>query len=1183
MKRKISIALLLILVVSFVLIAFVGCGEEIPSDSTSAVNTENNDPDNDQNATPDGKQVPVYQGMTISSAEKQTASLTWDAYFAPGEDKPLLPHEKPKPGEAEGDLDGRNDQVDEENPYPENGENETIEDEIESSFDVVGSPDTIYYATANENIYINIHINNPDSFEILSFTLNDKKYSSYMFEDGSDMETIVLKYNVGDVSGIVEYTIDAIKYIDGTEIKDVLIDGNKTVMAGVQTENQVTAKVENLDIDTNAIAFSVNINDRDDLIAFSKGVLKAVVYDGEEIVAEKDLVLGENAVSFENLKTNTLYQYAVVGYYDNLSGSGFGLNILYTDAFYTDSVLLFDNVTIGKDEMSFGFVWHEDRVNKALISLKLYTNETLVKTLDTTATSVTELLSNTTYTIVAEYENLGKTESISIVFTTLEKVIPNYWIIDPIKTKTSIGFSVDEEDIDSVGAITKIELVHASGTVMANSVEARKFEGLLSNNAYTVKVTYVYNLNDGNGDVTLTKETTITTDAKAEPTVSIANTDVSKTDFSGDITLTDTDDVLVSKAIRLYQGDEKIRDDEWVSQLNFNALSYYTDYKIVAEYSFDLNDGNGVQTKTYEHMFKTAPHIDITAMQAVNTSALFEGDYAMLQATIDNPLKAKVTGFVINGKTVSASVAGTMAVAELQMDKTLGSGKIDLVVEAVLLMLDGKEYTVASDKKASAEVFVNGKFEFVGWDFVNAAGETLYALVPGEVTYFRLTFNNPTDYTIDSVVTYGEKVIKGSDLIKLDQNTYLYPVQYILVNDYDANTRDDCMVIWYGNETVNSMRVLSISYHNEHVSKTFACSEYGHQDVLVLNSNEIRKISSVEDLYHLNDGIRYELTCDIDLAGMEWKGVPFWGILDGKGYAIKNMSFAGNINHNSGGVRLGLFSSAYGLIENLKIEKATILVSTQTKEVCCGAIVADATGPLMLKNCSVDDKSSVVITTTCYGYVGGLVGVLRTNGAFENCVNAAVVSVNAVDSMTCTGGIVGYLHCGIVTMTGCTNSGSVNAYKAGGMVGEKYLGSLIITDCANSGALTGSYLGGMVGWSGDGSLEITNAIHTGTLDATGYAGGMVGYLWLCSSKFTNCVSSDAAYGNLVGFYKGGYSMNNSYSLLPGDYEHASYNPILCTTEQLATKEFYTETLGWDEADWDFSDLDPANGKYPTLK
>ena len=34
-----------------------------------------------------------------------------------------------------------------------------------------------------------------------------------MFEEGSDMESLILKYNVGSNSGIQEYTIDAIKYI----------------------------------------------------------------------------------------------------------------------------------------------------------------------------------------------------------------------------------------------------------------------------------------------------------------------------------------------------------------------------------------------------------------------------------------------------------------------------------------------------------------------------------------------------------------------------------------------------------------------------------------------------------------------------------------------------------------------------------------------------------------------------------------------------------------------------------------------------------------------------------------------------------------------------------------------------------------------------------------------------------
>ena len=95
------------------------------------------------------------------------------------------------------------------------------------------------------------------------------------------METIILKYNVGANSGIVEYTIDAIKYIDGTEIKDVIIEGNKTVMAGIHSENQVAANITNLNVSTNSLSFDVNVKDNDDLIAFSGGVFKAVLYDGD--------------------------------------------------------------------------------------------------------------------------------------------------------------------------------------------------------------------------------------------------------------------------------------------------------------------------------------------------------------------------------------------------------------------------------------------------------------------------------------------------------------------------------------------------------------------------------------------------------------------------------------------------------------------------------------------------------------------------------------------------------------------------------------------------------------------------------------------------------------------------------------------------------------------------------------
>ena len=137
-------------------------------------------------------------------------------------------------------------------------------------------------------------------------------------------------------------------------------DGNKTVMAGIKTENQVAANVTGVDIDTNALSFNVNVKDNNALVGFSNGALKAIIYDGFNIVSEKDIAVGDNSVTFDGLKTNSIYQYAIVGYYDDLSGNGFGMNVLYKDAFYTDSVVLFDNITIGQESINFSFLWHED-------------------------------------------------------------------------------------------------------------------------------------------------------------------------------------------------------------------------------------------------------------------------------------------------------------------------------------------------------------------------------------------------------------------------------------------------------------------------------------------------------------------------------------------------------------------------------------------------------------------------------------------------------------------------------------------------------------------------------------------------------------------------------------------------------------------------------------------------------
>ena len=165
------------------------------------------------------KQIPVYRGMTVSNeppATEQVHLPTTYPTFSLLSTSTLPPYDISL-------LD--------QDDAP--GQNKPDKDKDDKDKDKKDDPDIVfgqtYYAMKNEDIYIHIHLSNPDEFEILSFTLNGKKYSSNMFEYGSDLQTLILKYNVGDVDGLQEYTIDAIKYVDGEKIKDVRMEGDKTV------------------------------------------------------------------------------------------------------------------------------------------------------------------------------------------------------------------------------------------------------------------------------------------------------------------------------------------------------------------------------------------------------------------------------------------------------------------------------------------------------------------------------------------------------------------------------------------------------------------------------------------------------------------------------------------------------------------------------------------------------------------------------------------------------------------------------------------------------------------------------------------------------------------------------------------------------------------------------------------
>lgn len=310
----------------------------------------------------DSKQVPIYQGMTISN-QAPAPTVNDSLYSQSNPSKlsvvPLQQHTS----------------IDQDDPFGHKGQHPDIDQKVEENFPAVLPDDTLYYAKKNQDIYIYIHISNPDNFEILSFTLNDKKYSSYMFEAGSDMETLVLKYNVGDVEGIQSYTIDAIKYVDGEEIKDVRMDGDRTVQVHIYPENQPEVSVRDVSYDNTNISFTPLLVDELDLIAQSQGQLYAVLYDGEELISQKSFELGDT-VTFDGLTPGTLYQYAIVGIYDAIDGAGKAPHVLYKEAFSTNISITFENVEVKGLTATFDIVGGEK-----ITSLGLYQGEMLYREL----------------------------------------------------------------------------------------------------------------------------------------------------------------------------------------------------------------------------------------------------------------------------------------------------------------------------------------------------------------------------------------------------------------------------------------------------------------------------------------------------------------------------------------------------------------------------------------------------------------------------------------------------------------------------------------------------------------------------------------------------------------------------------------------------------------------------------
>ena len=201
-------------------------------------------------------------------------------------------------------------------------------------------------------------------------------------------------------------------------------------------------------------------------------------------------------------------------------------------------------------------------------------------------------------------------------------------------------------------------------------------------------------------------------------------------------------------------------------------------------------------------------------------------------------------------------------------------------------------------------------------------------------------------------------------------------------------------------------------------------------------------------------------------------------------------------------------------------------------------------------------------------YVGGLVGGYFDNYGYSDSLLYVESSYNSgdVSGSDYVGGLVGFGSGYFVIVSSSSNSGSVNG--------------------------TGNRVGGLVGGNEDFTyLSIYSSSNVGAVLGLCEVGGLVGYatnivvdnsLVICDIEVTN---TDGSMGTIFG--RSDYAqVNNCYYLCtfsyPGGFVGTNnIKGIEISSVAEITKEFFSDTLGWDLSLWDFSGFDPATGHFPT--
>ena len=329
-------------------------------------------------------------------------------------------------------------------------------------------------------------------------------------------------------------------------------------------------------------------------------------------------------------------------------------------------------------------------------------------------------------------------------------------------------------------------------------------------------------------------------------------------------------------------------------------------------------------------------------------------------------------------------------------------------------------------------------------------------------------------------------------------------------------------------------------------SKTFPTLRENYEEI----QNSVIEISDVEVFKQINYSSRkFVLTADINLGGVEWKPLRFYGSLDGNGHRVFNFRIM------TGGAYLGLFGYNGGSITNLRVENYLINANFEGNIYAGGLVGYNGKGTI--SNCSTKGAISAIGTgVSSVVYCGGLIGYNYENGTISDSFSTEDVRCTS-QGVAYAGGLLGYNFAG-GAITRCYSTAAIlSSYCAGGLVGDN-CGN--ITVCYASGDITSAtarytYAGGLSGSNsgtvrncyalGDVKSSSTNISSAGGLVGFNYAGGAI--VGSFATGYVSNISSSAYAGGLVGYNYEGGTVSRSFaagSVSSARIPTSSYGEIL---------------------------------------